>query len=104
MAYEKELDMSYDGKSARVFGRIWGQMRDMGMGDKITNAKPTIRKELDRLFKPEPDDFEKAENDFIDTVLDYLEAVGATQVQRDIMEIACEDTLRFNFFDGRGNV
>ena len=98
-----ELDMSYAGKSARVFGRIWGQMRDMGLSDKIDNMKPTIRKELDRLFKPEPSDFEAAEGDFIDAVLDYMEAVNTTQVQRDIMELALEDTLRFNFYDGRGN-
>ena len=98
---QDELDMTYAGKSARVFGRIWGQMRDMGLSDKIDNMKPTIRKELDRLFKIEPDDFEEAEGSFIDTVLDYMEAVNTTQVQRDIMEIAVEDTLRFNFYDGK---
>ena len=98
-----ELDMTYSGKSARVFGRIWGTMRDMGMSDKIPNAKGIIRPKLDECFKDEPANFECAECDFIDTVLDYIEAVGASDTQSKIMELALEDTLRFNFYDGRGN-
>ena len=100
---QEELDMSYKAKSARVFGRIWGTMRDMDMGNKIVNAKSIIRPELDRQFKDSDEDFESASACFSDSVLDYLEAVGASEIQLKVMEMALDDALTFNFGDAEGN-
>jgi hypothetical protein len=99
----EELDWDYGARSARVFGKIWGTMRDMGMADKIKNAKAIIRPALDASFKGSDAEFADAADDFTDIVIDYLEAIQASVAQLKIMELAVEDTLNFNFNEDRGN-
>lgn len=98
-----ELDMTYKGKSARVFGKLWGTMRDIGLGDKIDGAKQIIRPALDRGFKHGDIPFEDASEEFLDVVLDYLDVSDATVSQIKLMELAVDDALSFNFDEDRGN-
>ena len=98
-----EIDLSYKGKSARVFGALWGAMKASGFDDnQISTLKPIAWRTLDECFVAEYD-YTEARDRFTDAILDGLEAFGANDAQLATIERALFETLKFNFDESRGN-
>ena len=108
MHKREDIDWSWGGRCARLFGAIWGEFSSFGVDDKtIRHIKPKIRKKFDLQFKPRPEDFDDASEAFVTDVKKVAKVVGCNEDEIESLEDTIYDSLSFNFQDwnegGGGN-